>query len=112
MTVTLEKEVEEPFEYKELFLMYLTVFTDYEVSEDRDIETGRGVLHYKETDVRYEITNIEDYEFEGYSLSEYKQKWIAEKCLDADTRMELQSFAEAHSGHKDGEIFEEAMRTA
>lgn len=48
MIVTLEKEVEEPFDYKGLFLIWLTVLTDYDVSMDMDIETWRAVYDYKE----------------------------------------------------------------
>lgn len=48
MIVTLEKEVEEPFDYKGLFLIWLTVLTDYDVSVDMDIETWRAVYDCKE----------------------------------------------------------------
>ena len=113
MTVTLEKEVEEPFVYDKIYLLYLTVFTDYEVSGDAEIETGRSILEYKETGVRYEIANIEACDFEG---NEQSRRYIARrffaKPLDTDTLKALQSFAEAHSGHKDDEIFEEARRSA
>ena len=40
MIVTLEKEVEEPFDYKGFFLIWLTVFTDYDVSMDMTLRHG------------------------------------------------------------------------
>lgn len=113
MTVTLEKEVEEPFEYKGLFLIWITVLTDYDVDVDRDIETERAVYDCKEKKVWYEITNIEGYDFEDnpYTLPGERQKYLA-KTFDEDTLKALQSFAEAHSGHRDDEIIEEARRSA
>lgn len=113
MIVTLEKEVEEPFDYKGLFLIWLTVLTDYDVSYDVEIETGRAILEHKEIGVRYEITNIEAYDFKGdvYSVCEQRRKYLAE-TLDDGTLKALQSFAEAHSGHRDDEIIEEARRSA
>lgn len=113
MIVTLEKEVEEPFDYKGLFLIWLTVLTDYDVSMDMDIETLRAVYDCKEKKVWYEITNIEGYDFEGdvYSVCEQRRKYLVE-TLDDDTLKALQSFAEAHSGHRDDEIIEEARKSA
>lgn len=113
MIVTLEKEVEEPFDYKGLFLIWLTVLTDYDVSMDMDIETLRAVYDCKEKKVWYEITNIEAYDFEGdvYSVCEQRRKYLVE-TLDDDTLKALQSFAEAHSGHKYDEIIEEARKSA
>lgn len=113
MVVTLEKEVEEPFDYKGLFLIWLTVLTDYDVSMDMDIETWRAVYDCKEKKVWYEITNIEAYDFKGdvYSVCEQRRKYLAE-TLDDGTLKALQSFAEAHSGHRNDEIIEEARRSA
>lgn len=113
MIVTLEKEVEEPFDRNDFRLFWLTVFTDYEVSYDVEIETGRAILEHKEIGVRYEITSIEVYDFEGdmYSVCEQRRKYLVEN-LDDDTLKALQSFAEAHSGHSDDEIIEEARKSA
>lgn len=113
MIVTLEKEVEEPFDYKGLFLIWLTVLTDYDLSMDMDIETWRAVYDYKEKKVWYEITNIEGYDFENnpYTLPGERQKYLV-KTFDDDTLKALQSFAEANSGHRYDEIIEEARKSA
>lgn len=99
MLITLEKEIEIPciFGGKEV---YINVYTDYDVSIDKDIETGASFYEYKEKRITYELTNI---------LEEGTENEIEEDVvgLSKEDKERLQAFAESHSSHSDYEIIEE-----
>lgn len=98
MYITLERELDEPFMYKENYI-YISVYTEYDV---------HSINEYYQTSVTYEIDNIECCDEDGflYSLSAKAQEAFI-KNMDSDIKQQLQDFAEMNSDFTDEEIQDE-----
>ena len=98
MYITLERELDEPFMYKETCI-YISVYTEYDV---------HSINEYYQTSVTYEIDNIECYDEDGdiYTLSAKAQEAFIGH-MDSDVKQQLQDFAEMNSDFTDEEIQDE-----
>lgn len=97
MRVKLDKALEEPVVIRGIEV-YITVYTEYDVEEDEDLETGASV-DFKETGVDWDINLMleDDVELDDIDLTEEDMRYI-------------QGYAEMNSGHSDDEIMEEYRR--
>ena len=98
MYITLERELDEPFMYKENYI-YISVYTEYDV---------HSINEYYQRGVTYEISNIECCDEDGflYSLGAKAQEAFI-KNMDSDIKQQLQDFAEMNSDFTDEEIQDE-----
>lgn len=99
MKVELDKALEEPVVIRGIEV-YINVYTEYDVEEDEDLETG-ATVSFKETGVDWDINLIldpkYDIELDDINLTEEDIRYI-------------QEYAEMNSGHSDDEIMEEYRR--
>ena len=118
MYITLERELDEPFMYKEIRRLYL-VFEDEDVNPSLFKEVWiyisvyteydvHSINEYYQTSVTYEIDNIECCDKDGntYTLSaKAREAFIGH--MDSDIKQQLQDFAEMNSDFTDEEIQDE-----
>lgn len=98
MYITLERELDEPFMYKENYI-YISVYTEYDI---------HSINEYYQRGVTYEIDNIECCDEDGflYSLgAKAREAFI--KNMGSDIKQQLQDFAEMNSDFTDEEIQDE-----
>lgn len=98
MYITLERELDEPFSWKE-YEIWITIGTEYDV---------HSMNEYYQTEVSYDITNIECYDEDGYpySISQEAQEAFI-KNMGTELKLQLQDFAVIHSDFTDDEIQDE-----
>lgn len=118
MYITLERELDEPFTCKEIQRLYL-VFEDEDVNSSLFKEVWiyisvyteydvHSINEYYQTNVTYEIDNIECCDKDGdiYTLSA-KAREAFINHMDSGIKQQLQDFAEMNSDFTDEEIQDE-----